>query len=189
MRCPPLMIQLFEQEGGLGVQAHKGLVHQDEPGLVDPGGDQGQLLLHAVGEGGDGLGQVPLDAQHLGIGVDPLPADRGLHPVDVADEVQKADAAHVLIDIRVVRDIGHALLAGQGLGDDVPAVDADLPLIKGQDARAGFQGGGFAGAVVADEAVDLARGDVQAQVVHGLGVAIGLGQMLNGQHNDSPLSQ
>ena len=43
------------------------------------------------------------------------PADRGLHPVDVADEVQKADAAHVFVDIRVIRDVGHALLAAQGV--------------------------------------------------------------------------
>ena len=42
----------------------------------------------------------------------------------------------------------------------------------------------IAGAVVPDEAVDLARRDAQAQIVDGLFLAVGLGQMLNVKHGD-----
>ena len=48
----------LEDVGRLGVQAHKRLIHDDELGLVEPSGDNGQLLLHTVGVGGNGLGQV-----------------------------------------------------------------------------------------------------------------------------------
>ena len=58
-------------------------------------------------------------------------------------------------------------------------VDEDLALIEGQDPGGGAQGGGFAGAVVADEAVDLAGRDVEREIVHGALSVIILGEMLD----------
>ena len=75
--APPCVAELphhaLEQMGGLGVQTHEGLIHHDELGLVEPGGDDGQLLLHAVGVGGDGLGQVVRQLEAGGVVVDALP--------------------------------------------------------------------------------------------------------------------
>ena len=60
--APPLVAQLphhaLEQMGGLRVQADERLVHHDELRGMEPGRNNGQLLLHAVGVGGDGLGQI-----------------------------------------------------------------------------------------------------------------------------------
>ena len=52
------------------------------------------------------------------------------------------------------------------------AADGDLACVKLQDAYHRFQRGGLAGTVVADETVDLARRNVQAQVIHGLFLSI-----------------
>ena len=172
--------------GGLGVKPHEGLIHNDEPGVVEPRGDDGQLLLHAVGVGGDGLRQIAGQLEGVRIGADALPPGLGVHAEHVGDEVQVLDARHVIVQVGVVGDIGQQALAGQRVGLDGLAADGDLALIELQDAHHGFQGGGLACAVVSDKAVDLAGGDVQRQVVHGLLLAVGLGQMLNVQHGVPP---
>ena len=60
--APPCVAHLahhaLEQMRRLGVQAHKGLIHDDQLRLMNPRGDDGQLLLHAVGIGRDGLRQI-----------------------------------------------------------------------------------------------------------------------------------
>ena len=63
----------------------------------------------------------------------------------------------------------------------------DLALVKLLNAGNGTQRRRLACAVVADEAVDLARGDVQSQIIHGELIAESLGKMFNFQHNDSPV--
>jgi hypothetical protein len=55
--------QRVHQQGGVDrVEAAEGLVHDDEVGLVQQGGDELDLLLHALGELfgllGDGLGDL-----------------------------------------------------------------------------------------------------------------------------------
>ena len=175
----------LEQVGGLGVQAYEGLIHDDDLRVVEPRGNDGQLLLHAVGIGGNGLGQVARQLKGIRVGADTSLPGLGVHAEYVGDEVQIFDAGHVVVQIRIIGDVGHLPLAAQGIGLDGPAVDGDLALVKLQNAHHGFQRGGLAGAVMADEAVDLAGGDVQRQIVHGLLLAVGLGQMLNVQHGVS----
>ena len=135
---------------------------------MDPRRDDGELLLHAVRVRADRLRQIARELECVGIRLDARPAFRGRDAENVGNEVQVLDAAHEIVQIRIVRDVGEQPLAGQRLGlDGVPA-DRDL-----------------AGAVVADEAVDLARRDVQAQVVDGPFLAVGLGKMLNVEHDVS----
>ena len=78
--APPCVADLphhaLEQVGRLGVQAYEGFVHNDELWIVDPGGDDGQLLLHAVGIGGDGLGQVVRQLEQVGVVRGCVPAGR-----------------------------------------------------------------------------------------------------------------
>ena len=57
-------------------------------GLVDPGGDDGQLLLHAVGVGGDGLGQVVGQLEQVGVFLDARLPVAGADAEDVGDEVR-----------------------------------------------------------------------------------------------------
>ena len=168
--------------GRLGVQPHKGFIHDDQLRLVQPRGDDGQLLLHAVGIGGDGLGQILRQLEPRRIVPDACLAVIGADAEDIRDEVQVFDAAHKIVQIRVIGDVGQLPLAGQRLRPDGLAVDIDLPRVELQDARHRLQRGGLARAVVSDKAVQLPRLNVQAQVVHRLLLPVGLGQMLDFQH-------
>ena len=154
---------------------------------MQPGGDDGELLLHAVGIGGDGLGQI---VRQLEAGR--VVADAGLAVVradaeDVGDEIEVFDAGHEFVEIGVIRDVGHQALAGERVFADGCAADADIARVELQDAGDGFEGGGLARAVVADEAVNFTGSDVQAEVVNGLLLAVGFGQMFDSQHNAASL--
>ena len=120
--------------------------------------------------------------------MDALPAHLRADAEDVSDEVEIPDAGHVVVQVGIIGDISQLPLAGDGVGADGLAADGDLPGVKLQDAHHGAEGGGLTGTVVADEAVDLAGGNVQGQVVHGFLFTIDLGQMLNVQHNNDPHS-
>ena len=39
---------LLQEVRGLRIQTHERFIHQDQPRLMNPCGDDGQLLLHAV---------------------------------------------------------------------------------------------------------------------------------------------
>ena len=172
----------LQQMRRLGVKAHKGFVHDDELRLMQPRGDDGQLLLHAVGIGGDRLGQILRQLEGVGVFSDallPLPRSDA---EDIGHEVQVLDARHKVVQVGVVGDVGHLPLAAQGIRLDGLTVNGDLPLIELQNAHHGFQRGGLACAVVADEAVNFAGPDVQAQVVDRLFLSVKLCKMLNFQH-------
>ncbi len=62
--------RVHEERGVDGIEAAEGLVHDDELGLVQQGGDELDLLLHALGELfgllGDGLGDLHALAPDVG---------------------------------------------------------------------------------------------------------------------------
>ena len=164
----------LEDMGGLGVQAHKRLVHEDQLRLMKPGGNDGQLLLHTVGIGADGLVQAGCQLEGLRQLIDPLGPLLGGDPKDIRHKIQVLDAGHKIVEVRVIRDVGHLLFAGQGVSLDGHPVHQNLAAVKLQDARHAFQGGGFARAVMSDKAVYLSGVNVQRQIVHSLLVAVGL---------------
>ena len=155
---------------------------------MDPCRDDGELLLHAVRVRADGLTEIARELKRIGIRLDARPALRSRDAEDVGNEVQVLDAAHEIVQVRVVRDVGEQLLAGQRLGFDRVPADRDLARIKLQDTDGRLERRRLAGAVVADEAVDLARRDVQAQIIDGLFLTISLGKMLNIEHGVSSRS-
>ena len=61
---------VHEERGVDGIEAAEGLVHDDEVGLVEQGGDELDLLLHALGELfgllGDGFGDLHAFAPDVG---------------------------------------------------------------------------------------------------------------------------
>lgn len=134
---------LFQLMGGQGIQPHKGLVHEDQLGIVEQGGDEGDLLLHAVGAVGDGLGQVVGHAQELAI----LPDAGGAvclgHAVYVGHKVQVLQAGEEIVQVWIVRYVGKLLLAGQGLFLDGMPGHKNIALGQLENAAAGFQRGGF----------------------------------------------
>ena len=153
---------------------------------MDPGGDNGQLLLHAVGISADGLVQIAGNLKGIGQLLDPLGTLLGRDAEHITDEVQVLHAGHKLIQIGIIRDVGHLFLAANGVCLDGQAIDQDLAAVELHDACHAFQRGGLACAVVTDEAVNFTGPDVQGQIVHGLFFAIGLGKMVDFQHNFSP---
>ena len=101
----------------------------------------------------------------------------------VGQEVQILDAGQISVQVRIVGDVAHDLLAGEGILLDGHAVDEDVAALEIVDARHGPKGGGLAGAVGADESEDVAGGDVQIQILHGgLALAVGLGEVFDTQH-------
>ena len=149
---------------------------------MEQGGDEGDLLLHAVGAVGDGLGQVVGHAQEFPI----LPDAGGAvclgHAVYVGHKVQVLQAGEKIVQVRIVRYVGKLLLAGQGLFLDGMPGHKNIALGQLENAATGFQRGGFSGAVVADETEDLPWGDVQAQIIHSGFCAIGLRKVFNSEH-------
>ena len=135
-----------------------------------------------MGVGGNGLRQIVSQFKQIRVFADTLLPLLRSHAEDIGDKVQILAAGHVVVQIRVVGDIGQLSFACQGVCLYRYAVDGDLSLFKGQDTHHSLQGGGLACAVVADKAVDLTGGDVQAQIVHRLLFAVALGQMLNIKH-------
>ena len=70
----------------------------------------------------------------------------------------------MVIEIRVIRNIGGDHLAGHGLFLDGFAVHIDFPFVKIIESGDTFDGGGFSGAVMADKSIDIAGGHMQAHV-------------------------
>lgn len=83
--------------GGQGIQSHKGLVHENQPGIVQQGGNQRDLLLHAVGTVGDGLRQIVRHPQKLPVFPDAGRAVRLGHAVNVGHKVQILQPGQKLI--------------------------------------------------------------------------------------------
>ena len=133
----------------------------------------------------DGLTEIARELKRIGIRLDARPALRGRDAEDVGNEVQVLDAAHEIVQIRIVRDVGKQLLAGQRLCFDRVTANRDLARVELQDADGRLERRRLAGAVVADKAVDLARRNVQAQIIDGLFLTISLGKMLNIEHGVS----
>ena len=135
-----------------------------------------------MGVGGNGLRQIVSQFKQIRVFADTLLPLLRSHAEDIGDKVQILAAGHVVVQIRVVGDIGQLPFACQGICLYRCAIDGDLSLLKGQDPHHSLQGGGFACAVMTDEAVNLAGGDVQTQIIHRFLFAVTLGQMLNIKH-------
>ena len=149
---------------------------------MDERGNYGQLLLHAVRIAAYGVGQAPLQVEELRILADAVPSGVRAYTEYVRDEVEVLDACHELVQIRVVRYVRGDLLARHRLPCNGVAVYGYLTFVEVHYSGYCFKGGGLAGAVVAYESVDLARLDVEAQVVHGLCVSVLLGKMFDLKH-------
>ena len=85
--------------------------------------------------------------------------------VEPAVEAQELAGRQLLVDERPIGNEAERRLGGLGLGRHVVAVDDDAPGGRLQQPRNHPQRRRLAGAVRAEEAVDLARRDVEADAV------------------------
>ena len=177
----------LENVRGLRVETDERFVHENELRLVQPCGDDRELLLHAVGIGGDGLRQIVRQRKLRGPAADTLGAFVGAYAENVGDKIEVLDAAHKVVKIGIVGDIGESALTLERLGAHGMSGNENFTLVELLDARNGAQRRGFARAVVTDETVNFARGDVQREIVHGELIAEGLGKVFDFQHDSSPV--
>ena len=139
--------------------------------------------------GGYGLCQIVRQFKHFRIFPDAHPPIRGAHPENIRNKVQILDTRHIIVQIGIIGEIGEDALALYRLRPDGLAVDIDFAGIKLLDSSHGLHRCRFARTVVTDEAINLARRDMQIQVIDRFFFAVCFRQMFNSQHCYSPLKK
>ena len=175
---------------GVGhVQVVEGLVQEDVGRVLGQHhGHEGPLTLppaHLVqAAGGQGLQVHPLD----GLLHRPVVRLGGPSPV-VGEPAEGHQVTHGQADreLVVLAQHGHGAgeLAGVGAAD-VQAADRHGPGVGPQQAGDNGQQRGLARPVGADEAGDAARGQVHGNVVEDQGASVGLGDLVDGDHECLP---
>ena len=173
----------------LRVQTDERLVEDHQLRLVDERGDDGQLLLHSMRIGGNGVAQFGGQFKRVRIFLHVLLLALFVHPIDVGNEIDVLKARHTFIQIGIVGQIGDLLFEGNRVLADGDAVERDFALLKGQNAGNGLDRRRLSGAVVADKAENVAVFDRQRQVLYGgLAGGVGFGEILNAQHDCPPVN-
>ena len=86
--------QLLEQVGCPGIQTHKGFIHDYQPGGMHQGGNNRQLLPHAVGISGYRLFQIRSQFKGIRIPVNAFLSVRGGNTKDIRHKMQELDSGH-----------------------------------------------------------------------------------------------
>ena len=110
--------------------------------------------------------EIAGNLEHRRIFFDSCVARVGGNAEDVSDEIQILDTGHKFVQIGIIGNICGDLLCLHGVLPHGDAVDEDIPLREIEDAARRFERGRLAGAVMADKAIDIARLDIQAQIIH-----------------------
>ena len=166
----------------LGVQAYSGLIQDQDVWEADQRLGQPHPLAVALGQVADqpaghvgGPGHLQDAVQLSG----PLsPGD----PLEPGGELQILPHRHVHIEGRLLRQIADAGLGPRRVLSHAVAVYPDLPFSGGEIAGHHIHGGGFPGAVWAQEAADAALLHCEAQVVHRQMAAVPLHQIFYFDH-------
>ncbi len=173
---------VLDQHRAAGIEAHHGLVDQHRARTVQERGAHDQALLHPVREALDELVAPGAELEQL----QQLPgASVGcgrLEPVEPRVEAQQLRGGELLVEEGPVGDEAERLLGPLRLAGEVVSVDRDASGARTQQARDHADGRRLAGPIGAQEAVDLARRDVQADVVDGGEGAEGLDEIVDPDH-------
>jgi hypothetical protein len=176
----PLLLELLHHAADLAaadrVHAVGRLVEEDHVGVVQQRLGDPQPLLHALGVGADLGVPPPLQADHLqhllAAGL-PLPAPQAEQlPV----EVQEAGAGVVVGEAVVLGEVADLLPDADRAGGLVEQVGVAVGLLG--DAEQDLDERRLAGAVLAEEAVDLALLDGERHALQRLDAAVALDQAL-----------
>src|SRR5262249_19474998 len=150
-----------------GVDPGGGLVEEQDAGLVHQGGGEGQPLLPAPGELGGQPVPVGIEAGEADGPLPPLPVPLAAQAVGRREEVEVLEGGQVLVERELlghVADPAPDLLAAPA---DVEAVDRRVPLGRREQPAEDPDERRLAGAVGAEQAVDLAAGHRQRHLVEG----------------------
>jgi len=160
-------------EGTLHQRVESGgrLVQEQQFGAGRERRDQSDLLPVALGIGAGLLGRVQLEPlQQL------VPPDRVEVAAQPAEDVDDLAARQLRPQADVARHVRQPPVQGYGVAPGIAAQQPDLARVCPQQSEQHTDGRGLAGAVGAEEAVHLTRGDVQIQPVQRTGPSEGLHQ-------------
>src|SRR5699024_10111742 len=96
---------------------------------------------------------------------------------EAGEDVDRLSAGEVGPELDVAGDVGEAAVQGHEVDDGVLAEDLDAATVGAQQAEDDAQRRRLAGAVGAEEAVDLPAGDLEVEAVEGAGAPVGLGEL------------
>ncbi|CAM5711800.1 hypothetical protein SBADM41S_04385 [Streptomyces badius] len=178
---------LQDHAGLLDAEGGGGLVQDEDLGTEVDGAGDGHALALTAGQGADGLvdvAQVDAHAEQFGTG-------RLAHLADVealegADARRRLGAEEEVPPDRHQGDDGEVLVDGgdapvQGVArvgeGGLLALDEEASGVVTVQPCDDLDEGGLAGAVVAEDAGDLARVDLQRDVLQGFDVAVELGHV------------
>ena len=166
---------IHQKRGVDGIEAAEGLVHDDEVGLVEEGGDELDLLLHTLGEFlgflGDGFGDLHALAPDVGA----LAGGGGVEAVQLAEKDELLHDLHLFVKAALFGEVADAVeeFAAKRLAEELDGAG-----VRDGDADHHADTGGLAGAVGAEEAEHTAGLNGEAEVCDGdLGV-VGFADML-----------
>lgn len=171
---------LLDHADALGVEPGQGFVEQQHLRIVDEGAGDRHLLTHSarqvVGKRVALLGEIERGEQGLRLGLEIRDLVGGGRERQVFPDGQGVEQA------RVVRDVAQGLLGGDRRPDDVVTGDRERSGRGRDDAGKAAQRGRLAGAIGPDQPQDLARADLEAQVLDGGEIAVGLAEIRDFDH-------
>ena len=86
------------------------------------------------------------------------------NPENIRHKLQILETREIFIEIRIVREIGHAGLAPLRMDAQIFPVNQDGSRVIAVDSGDGFERGGFAGTVLSDEGKEIAFFHMKAQI-------------------------
>ena len=156
------------------VESGERFVKNEQLGPGDDGGDELDLLRHALGERLDFL-VGPLGEPHFGEPLPNLPGGvRALHALECGVIGKDAADGHLLVEAALFGQVADAVVSRARAA---LAEHFHLAGVRVEDVQDGADGRGLAGAVGADEAVGAAGWDFERELVDRRVLAEGLGDV------------
>src|SRR5216683_1171912 len=132
---------------------------------MDDGAAESETLFPTAGEGADSAMQVGLEASEGEDFLDALARPVTRDAVDTGVEAEVLGDGEVFIEAEFLRHVADVALDVGGVFADVHAEDGAGAFSGCDESAEGFDDGGFAGAVGAEEAEEFSFVDVEGDVV------------------------
>ena len=147
--------QVFDEDGGVDVEAGERFVEQDDAGVVEQGGGDQDLLPHAFGIGVEARHAVAGEAEGLEDVADAVLQNVFRDVVQAAGEFQEFLAGEAVEEDGGFRDVADDLFDVDGFLRQRETGDGDGSGGGDEDAGDELDGGALAGAIGSEEADDL----------------------------------
>jgi len=167
----------------VGVQPVGRLIHHQDGGVMDDGLGEAGAVTVAFGEGVHTLVADGFEEAHFHDVVDGLGSGVAPEAAQFGAEIEEAFDRHVGVSGGIFREVADEAFGGEGILGDVKPADGDLAGGGGDEAGNHPHGGGFAGAVGAEESEHFAPLHGEGNIVDGQFGAERLAQIFNFNHS------